>query len=94
MAIHQHSYRFSHHYMSSIFWDTPTPENNLLQFHDLLNMEWNTSMNSVIFSFLEMTCVTFFFPDKLCHNRKIPVKFSKELYATSRPWNYNYALHN
>lgn len=61
VSIHQHSYRLSHHYMSSIFWDTPTPENNLLQFHDLLNMEWNTSMNSVIFSFLEMTLVLLFF---------------------------------
>lgn len=62
----------------------------------LLNMEWNADMNSVIIFSLEMPFASPLSPvsDKLCHNRKIPVKFSKELYAASRPWNYNYALRN
>lgn len=47
--------------MSSTLSDTPVPKKCLLQFRDLLNMEWNASMNSVIFSSLEMTFALLFF---------------------------------
>lgn len=73
---------------------TPVPAEGTCFESVTLSVDWSAGTSHAIISSLEMPFALLFspvLPDKLCHNRKISVKFSKELCAVSRLWDYNYA---